>query len=105
MNYICIFTLIFLGLLGSVSCVAALCEAITYNTEKYPPTVVRYCGVTRLESRVRALLKSTKGDIIVLLPKASTNDEYVFIARKLAEENARVIIKQRKNYIPKKRSC
>ncbi len=106
MNYICIFTLIFLGILGTVSCVTALGEIITYSDGSYPPIVLRYCGEAQLESRVRALLKTTKGDIIILIPdSADKNSEYFMIAKRLAGENGRVILKRKKKYIHKKRSC
>lgn len=106
MNYICIFTLIFLGILGTVSCVNALGEMLTYNAVNYPPTVLRYCGEEQLEIRVRTLLKSTRGDIIILIPEsADKRSEYFLIAQRLAEENGRVVLKRKKKYIHKKGSC
>ena len=106
MNYICIFTLIFLGILGSVSCVTAIGEMLSCGVTDYPPTVVRYCGEVQLESRVRALLKTTRGDIIVLIPEnVRKNSEYFLIAKRLAEENGRVTLKRKKKYIHKKGSC
>ena len=102
MNYICIFTLIFLGLSGTISCIMALGEAFTYMDIKQPPSIVRYCGVSELEGRVRALLKTTRGDVIILIPeKTDKQGEYYSIAKKLSEENGRVKLKRRKRYITK----
>ena len=106
MNYICVFTLIFLGILGTVSCFTALGEAFTYSEVKCSPIVVRYCGAAQLESRVRALLKATKGDIIILIPENTDKDsEYLIIAKMLAKENSRIIIKQKRKYLRKKGGC
>lgn len=100
MNYICIFLLIFLGLMGSVSCVAALGEVLTYSEIKPPPSIIHGCGVSELEYKVRVLLKATKGDVIILIPeKADKDSEYYIIAKKLSSENRRVRLKYRNKYI------
>lgn len=99
MNYICIFALIFLGITGTISCIMALGEAFTYNDTKPPPSVIRCCDVSRLEYKVRVLLKATKGDVIILIPdKYDKHSEYYTIAEKLSRENGRVRLKQRKKY-------
>lgn len=101
MNYICIFSLIFLGIMGTISCIKALGEAVM-NSTKPPPNIVSYCNKDGLEYRVRTLLKVSRADVVILLPEsADRHSEYYQIADKLAQENGRVIIKHRKRYIRK----
>lgn len=102
MNYICIFTLIFLGITGTISCIMALGEAFTYNEARHPPGIIRYCDAQELEYRVRTLLRATRGDVIIIIPdKCDKQGEYYTIAKKLSEENGRVRLRQRKTYKPK----
>ena len=101
MNYICIFSLIFLGIMGTVSCIKTLGEMITSNT-KPPPNIITCCSKDSLECRARTLLSATKGDVIILIPDdTDKQSEYYIIAKKLSEENDRIRLRYMNSHTKK----
>ena len=94
--YICIFTFIFLGVMGAVNAVMLL---TSIGTAKIPPVYVRPLSCDDVEGLVRNALSGTRGDVVIVVPKKlSCDEEFMKLCRALCKDHARVSVAARKSY-------
>ncbi len=90
--YICIFALIFLGILGGVNLIMFLGE-LSYNCDRQIRVAPK--SAEDAEYLVREALRKTNGEVIISLSeKSSENEELNRICALLCRENQRVHISQ-----------
>ena len=94
--YLCIFTFIFLGIMGAVNTVMFL---TSFGTARIPPVFVRPLSCDDVEYLVRNALISTRGDVVIVVPKKlSCDEEFMKLCRALCKDHARVRVAARKSY-------
>ena len=69
--YICIFTFIFLGVMGAVNAVMLLSGI---GNARIPPVFVRPHSCDDVEGLVRNALSGTRGDVIIVVSKRLYDD-------------------------------
>lgn len=88
--YLCIFTFIFLGIMGAVNIVLFIGSL---GSPHAPPVYITPDGCDDVEGKVRSALKSTDGDVVIVIPqKLSEDAEFVEICSALAADCSRVCI-------------
>lgn len=94
--YICIFTFIFLGIMGAVNVVLFL---TTLGTTGIPPVFVRPLSCDDVEGLVRNALSGTRGDVVIVVPKKLSSDkEFMSLCRALCKDHARVSVATTERY-------
>lgn len=87
--YICIFVLIFLGILGAANLVLSIGEL--FYAGEYRPTYIKHATAADIECRVRGALKNTRGDVIIpITEEQRSQKEFDDICRRLCTDNPRV---------------
>lgn len=94
--YICIFTFIFLGVMGAVNAVMLLSGI---GNARIPPVFVRPHSCDDVEGLVRNALSGTRGDVIIVVSKRLYDDEeFMKLCRALCKDHTRVRVTARKSY-------
>ncbi len=88
--YLCIFTFIFLGIMGAVNIVLFIGSL---GSPQAPPVYITPDGCDDVEGKVRSALKSTDGDVVIVIPRKLSEDaEFAEICRALVADCSRVCI-------------
>ena len=94
--YICIFTFIFLGVMGAVNAVMLL---TSIGTATISPVYVCSLRCVEVEGVVGNVLSGTRGDVVIVVSKKlSCDEEFMKLCRALCKDHARVSVAARKSY-------
>lgn len=87
--YLCVFVFLFLGILGAANLVLSVGEL--FYAGNCQPTYIKHATPDDIECRVRDALKSTRGDVIIILTDTQRSQkELADICARLCTDNPRV---------------